>query len=39
MLTALLAILGKMTTHHDSSEEFADALLTDGIYYPGAEPE
>jgi MFS transporter, PHS family, inorganic phosphate transporter len=32
MLAVLLAILGKMTTHQESSEEFVDVPLTAGIY-------
>jgi MFS transporter, PHS family, inorganic phosphate transporter len=32
MLTLLLAILGKMTTHRESCEEFVDVPLTAGIY-------
>jgi PHS family inorganic phosphate transporter-like MFS transporter len=38
MLTVLLAILGKMTTHQELSEEFVDVHLTAGIY-PGTQPD
>jgi MFS transporter, PHS family, inorganic phosphate transporter len=36
MLTVLFAVLGKMTTHEESSEVFVDVPLIAGIY-PGTQ--